>query len=41
MGSLRTLGPLYPGDPGEPNGEYACNVTIEPEVYKYKQKLSQ
>jgi len=39
MGLLTTLGPLYPGDPGEPNGEYACNVTTEPEVYK--QKLSQ
>lgn len=32
MGLLSTLGPLYPGDPGEPNGEYACNVTTEPKV---------
>lgn len=25
MGLLRTLGPLTPGDPGEPKGEKACN----------------
>lgn len=24
-GLLRTFGPLYPGDPGEPKGEYACS----------------
>lgn len=24
IGWLRTFGPSFPGDPGEPNGAYAC-----------------